>query len=199
MGDTETIAAWTPSRLSLSSRTEPTGTKAPARMAGLARAAVGIGLAIGSIGSIGRTIGTVGLTMGLSIGLLAACGVEPEPAPPATGPSSDHTTEPEDTDLKDTDPQDTDPPLTEGPMDLERTRIELRVLDALDEDPHLMGAAYMPEDERVVVTIFVEEGEVLSEDDLRALEEKAEAVTDGIDVVIELSDEGPPVADVETG
>jgi hypothetical protein len=57
----------------------------------------------------------------------------------------------------------------------------------------------MPEDERVVVTIFVEEGEVLSEDDLRALEEKAEAVTDGIDVVIELSDEGPPVADVETG
>ncbi len=82
---------------------------------------------------------------------------------------------------------------TEQP-DADRTSIELAVLDALADDPHLKEARHEPGEDRVVVTVRTQ-GAPLAPDERRDLEERAEQVTDGIDVVVVTTDEDAPTED----
>lgn len=71
------------------------------------------------------------------------------------------------------------------------SEIEMAVLDALDDLPYPMGAAYEVEQDRVLVTVFVEDGE-MDESQIDDLETLGRQAAGGIDVVVECSDEGPP-------
>ena len=82
-------------------------------------------------------------------------------------------------------------PSTSQP-DGDYAALELAVLDALADDPHPKDARYEADHDRVVVTVRTE-GDALDPDALRDLEEKAEAVTDGVDVVVETTDQDTPV------
>lgn len=75
--------------------------------------------------------------------------------------------------------------------DAGHTALELAVLDALADDPHPKDARYEADQDRVVVTVRTQ-GAALDADALRDLEEQAEQVTDGVDVVVETTDEDVP-------
>ena len=75
--------------------------------------------------------------------------------------------------------------------DAAHTDLELAVLDALADDPHQKAARYEADDDRVVVTVWTQGG-TLDADALRDLEQRAEQVTDGVDVVVETTDEDAP-------
>ncbi|NKY39998.1 hypothetical protein [Cellulomonas septica] len=79
-----------------------------------------------------------------------------------------------------------------GQPDAGYAALDLAVLDALADDPHPKDARYEPDRDRVVVTVRTQ-GDALDDDARRALEEKAEAVTDGVDVVVEVTDQDTPV------
>ena len=94
-----------------------------------------------------------------------------------------------------------DAPSTAAPTDAppdqpdaDRTALELAVLDALADDPHPKDARYEPDEDRVVVTVRTQ-GAPLDAAGVRALEETAERVTDGVDVVVETTDEDAPTED----
>lgn len=81
-------------------------------------------------------------------------------------------------------------PSTSQP-DAAYTALELAVLDALADDPHPKDARYEADRDRVVVTVRTQ-GTPLGPDALRDLAEKAEEVTDGVDVVVETTDQDAP-------
>jgi hypothetical protein len=81
-----------------------------------------------------------------------------------------------------------------GQPDAGNTALELAVLDALADDPHPKDARYEADRDRVVVTVRTE-GAALDPEVLRELEEKAEQVTDGVDVVVETTDQDTPTED----
>lgn len=86
---------------------------------------------------------------------------------------------------------DVPPASASGQPDAGHTALELAVLDALADDPHPKDARYEADQDRVVVTVRTQ-GAALDADALRDLEEQAEQVTDGVDVVVETTDEDVP-------
>lgn len=83
---------------------------------------------------------------------------------------------------------------TTGPPDAEWSKVELAVLDAIDDDPHPKQARYEVEADRIVVTVHLLGDEIPAEH-LRDLEMRAEEVTDGIDVVVTTTDADVPTED----
>ena len=81
-----------------------------------------------------------------------------------------------------------------GQPDAGNTALELAVLDALADDPHPKDVRYEADRDRVVVTVRTE-GAALAPEVLRELEERAEQVTDGVDVVVETTDQDTPTED----
>lgn len=86
---------------------------------------------------------------------------------------------------------DVPPASASDQPDAGHTALELAVLDALADDPHPKDARYEADQDRVVVTVRTQ-GAALDADALRDLEEQAEQVTDGVDVVVETTDEDVP-------
>lgn len=83
---------------------------------------------------------------------------------------------------------------TTGLPDAEWSKVELAVLDAIDDDPHPKQARYEVEADRIVVTVHLLGDEIPAEH-LRDLEMRAEEVTDGIDVVVTTTDADVPTED----
>lgn len=86
------------------------------------------------------------------------------------------------------------PAATDHQPDAARAALELAVLDALADDPHPKDVRYEPDRERVVVTVRTS-GTALDPDVLSELRERAEGVTDGVEVVVETTDEDVPTED----
>jgi hypothetical protein len=86
------------------------------------------------------------------------------------------------------------PAATDQQPDAARAALELAVLDALADDPHPKDARYEPDRERVVVTVRTS-GTTLGPRVLRDLRERAERVTDGVQVVVETTGEDVPAED----
>jgi hypothetical protein len=104
----------------------------------------------------------------------SACGV---PSPPLSGAQTN------------ADPSvATNEEQTEGKFDL-----ELAVLDALKDYHYGRAAAFDTAANQVVVTIWTD-GKHLTDVEVDELREAAEGATDGVPVVIVLSDDSPPGA-----
>jgi hypothetical protein len=78
--------------------------------------------------------------------------------------------------------------------DAGRAVLERAVLDALAADPHPKDVRWEPDRERVVVTVRTS-GAALDPEVLSDLRERAEGVTDGVEVVVETTDEDVPTED----
>ncbi|WP_134767649.1 hypothetical protein [Nocardioides sp. 1609] len=74
-----------------------------------------------------------------------------------------------------------------------RVSLELAVLDTLG-DGHSHGAHYDSAPRRIVVTVYNGDDPDLSGSELAVLVERAGAVTNGVPVEIEVTDETPPEA-----
>ncbi len=86
------------------------------------------------------------------------------------------------------------PAATADQPDAGRAVLERAVLDALADDPHPKDVRWEPDRERVVVTVRTS-GATLDPEVLSDLRERAEGVTDGVEVVVETTDEDVPTED----
>lgn len=122
------------------------------------------------------------VALGLPL-LLGACGQVGDVEPPVATPGG----------VVETPESDAAATSTAQP-DGSWTDMELAVLEALSDDPASKEARYEADADRIVVTVHAD-GESLSDERLRDLQERAEEVTNGTPVVVETTDEDVPTED----